>query len=113
MASNAEIADKLDEARALIEKGWTQAAYARGKSGRSAVPSSRAAVCFCAVGALAAASRKKYPNSAIEGIRELSLSVGGDGYETAILEWNDAPERTQAEVIEAFRKAAELARDAA
>jgi hypothetical protein len=28
----------------------------------------------------------------------------------SVANWNDQPERTQAEVIEAFRKAAELAR---
>jgi hypothetical protein len=104
------IADKLDEARALIEKGWCQGEYARGKSGRKADPTGRYAACFCAVGALGAANRQ-WPWGGMLGLSELNAAIGSFRQgEVPILDWNDIEWRTQAEVIEAFRKAAELAR---
>lgn len=91
------------------EGKWTQGAYARGKSGRSVHEHSPSAVCFCALGAL----------WRVGDVGAL-WRVGDDdwrakGYlrrviDTAIAEWNDDPARTQAEVVAALRKAAELAR---
>jgi hypothetical protein len=108
-----EIADKLREARALIERGWTQGEYARRKDGAPASILSRELFCYCAAGAVAAGAGYKYPSSIVPGMRELSLAVGGDGDESDILNWNDAPERTQAEVLAAFDKAIELAEQSA
>jgi hypothetical protein len=102
-------AEKLDEARVLIERGWTQGEYARGEKGSSVDYLKDKATCFCAAGAIGAVN-KHWPTSSLPGMRYLSLAVGGDGDEADVLNWNDAPERTQAEVVEAFRKAAELAR---
>jgi hypothetical protein len=103
------IADKLDEARALIEEhGWTQGGYLRDG-------------CYCALGAIAAVGDPDFDESAdpprfdenpiADAFRQY-LGVGGFTglWENSVVAWNDAAERTQAEVIEAFRKAAELAR---
>jgi hypothetical protein len=101
-------ADKLRKARALIERGWTQGQYARGEQGSGIDFLKRKAVCFCAAGAIGAAN-KQWPNSQLPGMKYLSLAVGGDGDEPDVLHWNDAPERSQAEVIAAFDKAIALA----
>lgn len=98
-----EIAEKLDEARALIEKGWCQDSYA--KRG-----------CVCSLGAI---------NKVTSGNANLEFRTGWTDMTAALAEaigvfcnadiplWNDDPKRTQAEVIEAFRKAADLARSEA
>lgn len=93
------IAQKLDEARALIERGWCQGTFTLDG-------------CFCLYGAV---------NMVVDGVPWSELTpdeyfvpladvIGGEATEYNLASWNDAPERTQAEVIEAFRKAAELAR---
>jgi len=93
------VAAKLDEARALIERGWTQGDFARDGEGNPA-RIDRYAACFCAVGALVAVDAEP---EATPFLRD-ALGV------CSISFWNDAPERTHAEVVEAFRRAAELAR---
>jgi hypothetical protein len=95
------VADKLDEARALIEaRGWAQDSYCVGGQ-------------VCALGAI---------NIVTSGSPTLEFRIGWtdmcDALEAAIglstscdiPIWNDSPKRTQAEVIEAFRKAADLVR---
>ena len=103
---SASVADKLAEARKLIERGWTQRRYAVDEDGKSVEECSSKAVAFCATGAL---------NRAFGGdegwweARDLLSETVGQ-YITC---WNDSHIRTQAEVIEAFRKAEELAREEA
>jgi hypothetical protein len=95
-----DIAAKLDEARALIEKGWTQGDYADEQR-----------TCFCIYGAI---QQTLYgdPEESVVGRTEevmvdlLKRATGS----CALVAWNDAPKRTQAEVIDAFKRAAELAR---
>lgn len=101
------IADKLDEARALIEKGWTQRTYLSGPSGKE---------CFCSLGAIGVAvTGKALPMFGwCEGpvapvVTAFGLAIGADN-PGKVADWNDAPERIQAEVIDAFKRAAELAR---
>lgn len=95
-----QIAQKLEEAMALIEKGWTQHELSS--------PSGE----VCLLGAVCAVLGKS-PHDLDAAIpaqplmRALKKATGFRGY---LGDWNDAPERTQAEVIEAFKKAAELAR---
>jgi hypothetical protein len=89
-----QIAAKLDEARALIEKGWCQGSFYQNG-------------CRCAYGAmLSTVKGERLRFDLLDGMRgQMAAVIDGP-----IFDWNDAPERTQAEVIEAFRKAAELAR---
>lgn len=90
------VADKLDAAAALIGRGWCQ--HALEHKGN-----------VCALGAL---------NEALTG-HPYRLALGHAAYgalkmaagiEFDIAGWNNAPERTQAEVIAAFRKAADMVR---
>ncbi len=101
----ATIADKLDEARNLIERGWAQGEYALDASGRGLFAFKDdpfQPVKWSASGALRQVGAGGFANRAV--IR----AAGG-----RIVDWSDAPERTQAEVVEVFRKAAELARQGA
>lgn len=95
------IAQKLDEARALIEG---PGCWGQGRSKRTLPLNDR----YCATGAIhhvvtGHAFQCSPEAAAVEAA--LEAVVG-----RAPTQWNDDPERTQAEVIEAFRKAAELAR---
>jgi hypothetical protein len=93
------VADKLREARALIERGWTQKVGARDSGGTPVWGGEKAAVSWCAVGAICTVGAKMAP------FRQANNLNGWGG----ISVWNDAPERTQAEVLAAFDKAIELA----
>jgi hypothetical protein len=85
------VAEKLVKARKLVERGWTQGSY-HTQCGRH----SR----YCAEGALAMS------NGLCDAELFLRKAVG----QFNIILWNDAPERTQAEVLAAFDKAIELAK---
>lgn len=102
------VAEVLDRAADLIEPvgAWTQHVFARNAAGKPTGLSafSGPPVCYCALGATSYAAGD---NSAADSAADALLRdiVGGD-----IDEWNDAPGRTQAEVVAALRSAAEAAR---
>jgi hypothetical protein len=50
------VADKLREARALIERGWTQNDFARDERGDEVVSSDQTPTCYCALGAISEAT---------------------------------------------------------
>jgi hypothetical protein len=95
------VADKLDEARALIERGWCQGWFAKDARGNNCMEYRPEAVCWCMGGAL-------FKVGAPDAVDLLRRVIGGDW--DGIADFNDAPGRTQAEVIDAFKRAAELAR---
>ena len=99
MGDAVSAADKLREARKLIERGWCQHHYAEDAAGNIAEVGDDAAVAWCAAGALWKAGT---------GIYEVGLmkrAIGGCATDA----WNDAPGRTQAEVLAAFDRAIALA----
>jgi hypothetical protein len=97
------VADKLRKAKALIERGWTQGAFARRANGRVIGYESDDASCFCIAGAL---MRVTPLISDFERLcHPLTRATGSPRLD----HWNDAPGRTQAEVLAAFDKAIELA----
>jgi hypothetical protein len=98
------VADKLREARALIERGWTQCRYAIDAKGVSVDVNSRKAVAWCATGAL----YRSFEGADWREASDLLSEVAG-GYITC---WNDSHIRTQAEVLAAFDAAIDLARAA-
>lgn len=116
---NAAIADVLDRAANLIEPegAWTQGAYSRDQNGNAS--GDRVAVgkqvCWCAMGALGKVSCKghfrvyEYGTVTRKACEILEHVIGDDD----IPEWNDAPSRTQTEVVAAFREAARLSRNEA
>jgi hypothetical protein len=91
----------LVAARALIEhpEAWTKGEYARDKKGNRVSPSSRKAACWCARGAILRAAAGNIP-AGFRAHDRLWAVIRG-----SITRWNDAPERTHAEVLAAFDRA--------
>jgi hypothetical protein len=86
------VSTKLREARALIERGWTQGLFS--KDG-----------CYCAAGAILALGVDTY-NPLTRQFAELS-GVGTTALD--VVRWNDNYLRTQTDVLAAFDRAIELA----
>lgn len=102
------VSEILSAAADLIEPegAWTQGHYARGVSGRPVVTVQRA-ICFCALGAINVAAGLKPNEDSREAQRVLESILPWPDVPI----WNDDPERTQADVLAALRKAAALARE--
>lgn len=114
MSEATKPSEVLSAAADLIEPegAWTQGEFGRRADGSyTMLPSLREAVCFCAEGAIGRAA-------GIRDIAELGASEAlifmerfvSPGTPWAVSGWNDAPDRTQAEVVAALRAAAELAK---
>jgi hypothetical protein len=100
---NRPVADKLRKARALVARGWTQKAFARSKTGREVSEYGKSAVCWCAYAAI----------EVVRGQADAANVLRKAANTEFIIGWNDAPERTQAEVLAAFDKAIALAEKSA
>lgn len=103
MSAVDNVADVLDAAADLIapEGAWGQGGYQPRKG------------CFCILGALAKASGHSPENIWLYPVSNSARSAIADAIGTdisGIVNWNDAPERTQAEVVVKLREAAALAR---
>ena len=96
--------DILKAARELLTpKGaWTQWDYARDKNGMSVPSSQDEAKCFCLLGAILRVSRE---SGCLVGLTkvEAKLSKVVGNY----IDWNDAPGRTQQEVLDLLDKVIE------
>jgi hypothetical protein len=101
-----DIADILEKAADLIEPegAWLQGQYAKDDRGNFAAPEASYAVCWCAVGALQRASRLD-----LNGYFGAADTLA-DHVQSHVVVWNDAPERTQTEVVAKLREAAAKAR---
>ncbi|MGD9890972.1 MAG: hypothetical protein AB7R89_28275 [Dehalococcoidia bacterium] len=88
----------LRRARELIATGWAQGWYARSINGRRARVSSPKATSFCILGAISLASDEVSPAGYDLYIRTVT-QVGGFVSDRDVAGWNDAPERTQADVL--------------
>lgn len=100
------IVDALDHAGDLIRRGWHQRGYARDASGAPVSAEDDRAASWCATGAIWAVARKRAaPGQYLKLVEGLcgALDEAIGEFRTC---WNDRPERTQAEVVAAFRKAA-------
>lgn len=111
MSAVENVADVLDAAADLLEKpgAWTQGASARDRSGNPVLPSSEAAICFCAWGAIAKASGD-FTAEDRRPLRMLTKPWGKPSTPDVIGAWNDAPGRTQKQVVAKLRFSAALAR---
>lgn len=88
-----QVADVLDKARQrLVEKGWCQGTEENG-SGEC-----------CALGAIIRSTRS--PDLELDARIALRELTEGYGIES----WNDHPERTKAQVLGAFKRAANAER---
>ena len=89
----------LIAAREKIEQGWTQKTYARSEDGDSVAYNSPDAICWCAVGAICAVDSSL--SSAVDRATKI-LAETIEISRSSLTEWNDAPDRTQDEVLIAF-----------
>lgn len=107
----------LDKAADIISKpdAWTQGSYGRLGPNGMAISGIRQLLaectCFCAYGGMAVAARKGV--GLIEASSPSAFFCQAVGVEdsTDAQIWNDAKERTQAEVVAKLREAAALARE--
>lgn len=99
----------LEEARERIEKGWTQGAFARNSVGDAVNEDSEQACAWCVTGALMAAPRIAVDDAARFYLHKAIASID-DASQHSLASWNDAPDRTQEEVLAAFDAAIKIAR---
>lgn len=78
-----------------IRRGWTTGTYARDAAGKRCDMHSPRASCWCASAAIILCI--PVDNDALRSFTDSVLSMG-----FTIAQWNDAPGRTQQEVIEAL-----------
>lgn len=95
-----ETAKVLRQAAELVGRGWCQQASATDVQGFPVMVTDPRAVRWCADGAILATGASGHAWSVL-------MRVLGSRY--TVTEWNDAPERTQQEVIAALLRAAEIA----
>lgn len=97
------VADGLYQASLLIEKGWTK--FQLWNETRTE---------FCSVGALLYAYDEEGWTDEAERakgflVHQIGLDDRGYPFSHTLAQWNNAPERQQGEVVQAFRSAAKAA----
>jgi hypothetical protein len=106
MGAPLTVADVLERAADLIEPegAWTQHWSARTAEHRITTAMDRSAVCWCAGGAIvrAVGADNALSAAAYSALRSTLLSTVSD--------FNDAPERTQSDVVAKLREAAAISR---
>lgn len=104
MKSNREI---FVAARELVEKGWTQRAYARDVNGKVMSFQENGAICYCSSGAIMA-SLYETMNCSIDETyakktKELSdIFRNASDIQDAIPYWNDSVGTSRRKVLKAF-----------
>lgn len=96
----------LTAARDLVARGWCQGTMARTRHGCPTAWTLPDAASFCSVGAVQAAAGASEGESVYEAFEFFADVID----RARIPKWNDAPGRTQAEVVAAFDRAIELAK---
>lgn len=100
----------LKETRAKLAQGWTQREFAR-KDGEPTGASALDSDCWCVVGALghvALLHGDYFMPAKFEARSALVEAIGSAEFERwsySLPHWNDAPERTQEDVLALFDKA--------
>lgn len=96
----------LEAAADLLERpgAWTQGGFAHDRDGKEVAWDSSEAVCWCARGAIAFVARE-YRAEVLDAIWDGAAKAMGFRSYGDIECWNDVPDRTQAEVVDALRQA--------
>jgi hypothetical protein len=103
------VVEVLTKARALVARGHCKDNAALDADGEYVHAGDPRARFWCAVGAIWAAGPDEPDEAVRRATRDVLRAVLGT---CTLVAWNDAPERTQAEVVDAFDRAiaAEVAR---
>ncbi len=96
--------ENLEAVRALIAKGWTRDISARDKNGTPVHSRDARAVCWCLHAAVIAAVQDR--TEASQAFLALDHLTGGP---LSTVDYNDAVDRTQAEVLALIDRAIEAA----
>jgi hypothetical protein len=102
----------LRRARELIGSGWTQGADARAADGTPLDPWSDEATAWSLLGALVAALEQAEAQDQALPLTQLAVALdalAGFVDDDSLVRWNDAPERTLAQVESALAAAATAA----
>jgi hypothetical protein len=97
--------DVLRTTAGLIERGWCQGADARDRLGATVPPTGQTAAAWSLSGALAHASER--PDVELIAMRTALWGVSAVIPDWSLDDWNNAPGRTQAEVLQMLAAAAE------
>ena len=101
----------LEQARALIERGWTQGTAARNANGDHVAATSRHACMWCATGALYVVYeripewRDDPKTNQVADLLRSAIPKGSNDYHQTIVGFNDAIETTKADILSIFDKA--------
>ena len=101
----------LEQARALIERGWTQNASARNADGDHVAPTSRHACKWCASGALNTVYetiqnwRDDPKTEEASDLVRAAIPKGSNDFHKTIIGFNDAIETTKADILSVFDEA--------
>ena len=101
------ITEHLRAARAFVERGWCQNAFARQENGDPAVPRSKKACQWCVMGALIAAMPGKPPAGLMVSCDALFRKAARTSL--SIHKWQDKKGRKKEQVLRVFDKAIILA----
>ena len=99
------ISEILKKARKLVEKGWTQGAYAKDGNGRILFFDDKKAVKFCPLGAIGRVTGSLYNAEAVGARYAVIDSIEGGMLGFDIASWNDDKKRTKRQVLAAFDRA--------
>lgn len=101
------VVENLRKVRAKLEQGWTQGWFARDVNGDITWPRAENATCWCVYGACSVVTDAfAHENNVRDAIERALLGMTGSRLVDC---WNDAPGRTQAEVLALVDRAIELA----
>jgi hypothetical protein len=109
MAIKAQALPVIDSMISLIKQGWTQQAMAKDSAGTVVSYHGAEATSFCLIGAYAKAVILRNPPRASQfAVRDaLSATIEKQTHNPELSwdDWNDAPERTQQDVLSMLHKA--------
>lgn len=97
--------DLLLDARNLLSRGWTRHTNARKSDGTPTYSGSSEATCWCINGALLRATSGFGYLDSVYVHHHLYLDLRAHTGDQSLSQFNDAPDRTHAEIIELFDRA--------
>lgn len=89
-----------------VPERWVKGDWARSASGRDVFWGSEKAVCWCIRGAVNLVEQYS-PSNSYRAQEKLALMATGKSELMALAEWNDAPQRTHADVLALLDRALE------
>lgn len=93
----------LERGLERVKRGWTQGMFAANEAGQPCHTGLGGATAWCASGAVQTASLHEW-RAALDAL-ERHVPAGASNQGDVLVYYNDAPERTQADIIALFERA--------